>query len=195
MAMIVRERFRLARMTKEFAPGRLDVVGFAAAAASLSGDEALARFGRLVAELATPPEGRTVRWTARGEERSGAQGEAVPWLHLEAETLLPLSCQRCLAPVEVGLLVDRWFRFAPDEATAALEDETADEDVLALSRDFDLYGLIEDELLMEIPITPRHEQCPQATPMSAADPAFEAADAARPNPFAVLGELRKRKAD
>jgi uncharacterized protein len=195
MAMIVRERFRLARMTKEFAPGRLDVVGFAAAAATLSGDEALTRFGRLVAELAAPPENQTVRWTAHGEARSGAHGQAVPWLHLEAETVVPLSCQRCLTPVEVGLRVRRWFRFAADETTAALEDETAEEDVLAVSRDFDLHGLIEDELLMEIPITPRHDQCPVPMRLSAADPEFDAAEAARPNPFAVLGELRTRKAD
>jgi uncharacterized protein len=193
MAMIVRERFRLARMTKEFAPGRLDVGSFAEAAATLSANEPLAGFHRLVAELGAAPEGETVRWTATGESRSGAHGGPIPWLHLEAEAVAPLTCQRCLTPVRVDLRVDRWFRFAADEATAAVEDEASEEDVLVASRDFDLHALIEDELLMEIPITPRHEQCPVPMRLSAADPEFDEAEAERPNPFAVLDELRTRK--
>jgi uncharacterized protein len=117
----------------------------------------------------------------------------VPWLHLAADTVVPLVCQRCLAPVQLPLAVDRWFRFAADEATAAAEDESAEEDVLAVSRDFDLPALIEDELLMEIPVTPRHEVCPEPARLSVADPDFDAAGEARPNPFAVLGALRGDK--
>ena len=107
---------------------------------------------------------------------------------------MPLICQRCLTPVDIELQVDRWFRFAADEDTAAAEDEESEEDVLVASRDFDLHALIEDELLMEIPVTPRHERCPEPVQLSAADPDFEAAEAARPNPFAVLGTLRSRQA-
>jgi uncharacterized protein len=180
-------------MSKEFVPGRLDVSGFAEAGASLSASEALKRFERLSAELAEPPEGATVRWTAVGESRSGADGSPVPWLHLDAQAVVPLACQRCLAPVAVDLHVDRWFRFAADEATAAAEDEISDEDVLVASRDFDLHALIEDELLMEIPVTPRHEECPEPARLSAVDPDFDAAEAAKPNPFAVLGALQTRK--
>jgi uncharacterized protein len=195
MGPIVRERFRLAPMSKEFVPGRLDVHGFADAAATLSGNDPLSGLERLSAELADPSADATVRWTATGQSRSGPDGAPVPWLHLDAQASAPLICQRCLAPVELALEVDRWFRFAPDEATAAAEDEVADEDVLVASRDFDLHALIEDELLMEIPVTPRHEVCPEPTRLSAADPDFDAAEAARPNPFAVLGALRSDKSD
>ncbi len=197
--MIVRERFRLPRMSKEFAPRRLDVKAFAEAGATLSGVEPVVDFHRLSAELAPaaegaePPAAPTIRWTALGEDRSGADGAAVPWLHLDAETVVPLTCQRCLAPVDIPLQVDRWFRFAPDEDVAAAEDETAEEDVLVTSRDFDLHALIEDELLMEIPVTPRHEVCPEPARLSASDPEFDAAEGQRANPFAVLGELRGRK--
>ena len=180
-------------MSKEFVPGRLDVNGFADAAATLSGNDPVSGFERLSAELADPSADATVRWIATGQSRSGADGAPVPWLHLDAQASAPLICQRCLAPVELALKVDRWFRFAPDEATAAAEDEVSDEDVLVASRDFDLHALIEDELLMEIPVTPRHEVCPQPTRLSAADPDFDSAEAARPNPFAVLGALRSDK--
>ena len=81
-------------------------------------------------------------------------------LHLDAEATVPLVCQRCLSPVETPLTVDRWFRFVADEATAEAEDEDSEEDLLVVSRDFDLHALIEDELLMDIPVTPVHDVCP-----------------------------------
>jgi len=193
MVQIVRERFRLARMTREFAPSRLDVNGFAASAAALSADEPLLNYKRLRAELAGPADDLMVRWEAAGQTRNGPEGANVPWLHLTAEVRVQLVCQRCLAPVEVTLHIDRWFRFAADEATAAAEDEEAEEDVLVASRDFNLHELIEDELLMEIPVTPRHEVCPEPMRLSAVDPDFEAAEAERPNPFAALGALRSDK--
>lgn len=191
--MIVRERFRLATMSREFTPGRLDVNRFAEAAATLSGEEPVQAYSRLGAELAGPAADSRVRWEAVGTERNGHAEAAVPWLHLSASSTVPLVCQRCLTPVDVELKVDRWFRFVADEGTAAVEDEESDEDVLVASRDFDLHALIEDELLMEIPVTPRHEHCPEPVKLSAVDPEFDAAEAARPNPFAVLGRLRSDK--
>ena len=180
-------------MSREFTPRRLDVNRFAEAAATLSGDEPLQTFARLAAELAAPAPDAHVRWEAVGLQHDGHAGQPVPWLHLIASATVPLVCQRCLAPVDVDLDVDRRFRFAADEDTAAAEDEESEEDVLVSSRDFDLLGLIEDELLMEIPATPRHERCPEPVQLSAADPDFEAAEAARPNPFAVLDALRSDK--
>jgi uncharacterized protein len=177
-------------MTREFTPNRLDVNRFAEAAATLSGSEPVRNDQRLQAELAGPPDALAVQWQAEGQSRSGADGGAVPWLHLTARATVALVCQRCLSPVEVTLDVDRWFRFAADEATAADEDEAADEDVLVAARDFDLHGLIEDELLMEIPVTPRHEACPEPMRLSAEDPDFDAAESARPNPFAALRQLK-----
>jgi uncharacterized protein len=177
-------------MNRAFAPRRLDVNGFAEAAAVLSGSEPVKNYPRLHADLADPPDALAVQWQAEGQARSGADGRAVPWLRLTARATAPLVCQRCLSPVEVTLDVDRWFRFAADEAAAAAEDEEAEEDVLAAARDFDLHGLIEDELLMAMPVTPRHEVCPEAVRLSAADPDFDAAGGAKPNPFAVLKQLK-----
>ncbi|WP_162576253.1 YceD family protein [Variovorax sp. PBL-H6] len=180
-------------MSREFTPDKLDVNRFAKLAATLSGEEPVHTYPRLAAELAGPTADSRVRWDAVGIEREGHSEGAVPWLHLCAFTTVPLVCQRCLTPVDVELKVDRWFRFVPDESTAAIEDEESEEDVLVASRDFDLHALIEDELLMEIPVTPRHEHCPEPVKLTAVDPEFDAADAARPNPFAVLGALRSDK--
>lgn len=182
-------------MNREFVPSRLDVTGFAEAAATLNGRDPVVGYARLSAELADSTSDAPVVWTAQGENRTGSDGAPVAWLHLHAEATLPFVCQRCLAPVSLDLEVDRWFRFAADEEAAAIEDEESDEDVLVAARDFDLTGLIEDELLMEIPVTPRHDECPEPVQLSSADADFEQANEARPNPFAVLGGLKKPKGE
>jgi uncharacterized protein len=92
--------------------------------------------------------------------------------------------------VDVPLDVDRWFRFVADETTAEALDDDSEEDLLALSRDFSLHELIEDELLMALPVVPRHEVCPSEVPMNSSDEDFEAANAERPNPFAALAGIR-----
>jgi uncharacterized protein len=181
------------QMNREFAPTRLDVAGFAAEEGTLAAVDLIAKYPRLVSELADPAEDIAVRWEADGAQRAGATGGPVPWLHLVASAVVPLVCQRCLTPVETGLEVDRWFRFVPDEATAEAEDDASEEDLLVTSRDFNLQELVEDELLMEIPVTPVHEVCPVPVKLSVADADFEESEAAKPSPFAVLGALRSHK--
>ena len=179
-------------MAKDFDPHRLDIRRFAEEGAELEATDPVGRYRRLVAETDGGAD-RQVQWRARGEILNPQHVLPQVWLHLAAETTLPLVCQRCLHPVEVPLAVDRSFRFVSDEATAAAEDDEAEEDLLALSHSFDLLELIEDELLMELPVAPRHETCPVAVTLSASDPAFEAAGAEKEHPFAVLGKLKVAK--
>jgi uncharacterized protein len=177
-------------MAKDFDPHRLDVQRFAEAGAEMAADDRLRDFRRLAAEAQDAGPERTVHWSARGELLNPRHVHPEVWVHLEVDARLPLVCQRCLRPVDVDLAVERSFRFVPDEATAAAEDDQSEEDLLALSRSFDLLELVEDELLMELPVAPRHEVCPEPVKMSASDPDFEAANAERENPFAVLGRLK-----
>jgi uncharacterized protein len=141
-------------------PRRLDVAAFARAASHFEANEAVQEFPRLVAEAigacATP-----VFWSVDGAFRSGAGGGR-PWLHVRARVALPMQCQKCLESMVADVAVDRWFRFAADDASAAREDEYSEEDVLALNDRFDLHGLVEDELLMELPMVPRHDRCAMA---------------------------------
>jgi uncharacterized protein len=180
-------------MAKDFDPHRLDVRRFAEEGAELSMDEKLPRFRRLHAETAGATGDRMVHWGARGEMHNARHVHPEIWVHLEAEADLPMVCQRCLNPVDVPLEVSRSFRFVADEATAAAEDDEAEEDLLALSRSFDLLELVEDELLMEVPVAPRHEVCPEPVKMSAIDAGFETAEAEKEHPFALLGRLKPGK--
>ena len=180
-------------MKKETDPRRLDVKRFAEDAGQLQAEAPLREWSRLLAEAEGRGAESPVRWTAQGESRDRGHVRPEAWLHLHADAHLQLICQRCLQPVEMEVNVDRSFRFVPDEATAAAQDDEAEEDLLAISRSFDLLELVEDELLMEMPVAPRHDVCPEPVKMSAVDPGFEEAGAARENPFAVLGRLKGGK--
>jgi uncharacterized protein len=180
-------------MKHDFDARHLNLSAFARAQGSLSGSENLSRFERLldaVHGLTQVP----VRFTARGEVRSdGGQGDQV-WLALSVDATVPQVCQRCLSPVEVPLQVERAFRFVASEEQAELEDEESEEDVLVLSRDFNLLELIEDELLMALPVVPKHETCPAPVKLQAQDADFDAAAPAaqKPNPFAILEQLKNK---
>lgn len=158
----------------------------------LDGEEPVARFERLLGETQGRGPESPVAWSARGELRNPNHHQPDIWLHLKAGVTLSLTCQRCLAPVDVRVTADRSFRFAPDETAAAAEDDASEEDVLALSRSFDLEGLVEDELLMEMPLAPRHETCLPVS-MAVEDEGFEGSSARQENPFAVLGRLKNGK--
>lgn len=177
---------------REFDPLRLDVAAFAKEGAGLSGTWPLATLPRLAAsDHAEPPAtaGDAVAWAARGESRPARGAEAETWLHLKVSARLHLECQRCLKPVETLLEIDRPLRFVADETTAAALDAESEDDVLVLSRALDLRELAEDELLLALPLVPRHPRCPE--PLAAAGGAEPVEDrAGRPNPFAVLEQLK-----
>lgn len=175
---------------------RLDVRAFAQAGARLEAEEPLSRFDRLSAEAmpGAPDTARAVAWQARGELRPAASGgEPAVWLRLTARTTVPLACQRCLGAANTPLEVDRWFRFVADEATAEREDDECEEDVLALEPRPSLHELLEDELLMALPLVPMHDTCPEPVVMQAGDASLldEVDPAPRRHPFAELAKLRK----
>jgi uncharacterized protein len=187
-------------MKSEFDPARLDIKTFAQAGASLASVDPLQNYERLAEEAqgpnaptATDGAPRVVNWTAEGEQRKVAGQADQVWLHLEAHAVLPMVCQRCLGTVEVPLFAQNDFRFVASEAVAAEEDDESEEDLLVLARDFDLIALVEDELLMALPVVPRHDVCPTPVKLSVADPDFEAEKDAKSSPFASLARLKTGK--
>lgn len=178
-------------MTKEFSAQRLDVKAFAQAGAKLGGHDSLLKYERLALEAKGLHPDLLVDWQAEGELRTALGGMSQIWLHLRVRASFPMECQRCLTPVDIPLEVDRAFRFVADEATAEALDDESEEDLLAMSREFDLRELIEDELLMALPVVPKHDECPTVVPLASSDDDFEEASAVKPNPFAALAGLRK----
>ena len=174
----------------DFDPRALAVEAFARQGGHLAGRLALSGLERL-REMQLPalaPATSEVDWTARGESRQLRGGPAEVWLHLSAGVRITLQCQRCLNGVAARLDAARSFRFVHGEAQAAALDEQTEDDVLALTRGLDLIELVEDELLLALPLVPRHEPaCPDPLPVPAAD----VLDDAPVNPFAALASLKR----
>lgn len=182
-------------MNRPWQADRLNVKAFAQDAQHLEGSASLQKMERLAQELTGLEADLTVNWQAAGEMRQqkGLAGtDDAIWLHLQAEAVLPLTCQRCMGVLREAVKIDHWYRFVATEDIAMAEDDESEEDLLVLEPQFDLLTLLEDELLMALPLVPMHEQCPETSRWAAgvADRAEPAPD--KPNPFAVLSQLKKK---
>ena len=171
-------------------PRRLDVAALARDGGRLEGRWPLASFDRLCQDHPSdaPATEGNVRWAARGELRKVPGGEAQVWLHLDCAATVHRSCQRCLHAVALPLHVQRALRFVADETQAEQLDLDSDEDVLTLERALDLHALVEDELLLALPMVPRHEHC--EPPAAGVDETLPSDDETREHPFAALAQWR-----
>jgi len=77
------------------------------------------------------------------------------------------------------------FPFVADEASALAEDDDCEEDLLSPAPDLTLQTLLEDELLLAMPLVPRHATCDKPLPQSL--------DQDLPHPFAALAGLKLGK--
>ena len=170
---------------------RLNMQAFAEAGVPLAVTTSLQKLERLAKETVGLQPDSSVNWQAAPELRSGNAGQMDVWLHLAASASVPLTCQRCMGVVQTALHVDQWYRFVATEDIAMAEDDDSQEDLLVLAPQFDLTEVLEDELLMALPLVPMHDKCPVAPVFSAGviDVPGDLED--KPNPFAALAQLKK----
>ncbi|MCX7896584.1 MAG: YceD family protein [Rhodocyclaceae bacterium] len=160
----------------------VDGHAFAATGGALVGHLMLADLPRL-ADLLLEREG-SLACIIRGEEGVDASGRRRAYLSLEIAGSLVLQCQRCLEPLSFECcLRRRLMLIRPGEPWP--EDELYEDgfDAIETTEALGLRDLIEDEILLALPIAPRHETCqPPAR--------FEAGG--RPTPFAILAGLMSK---
>jgi uncharacterized protein len=176
---------------RDIDPLRLDVAAFASGNGRLARTEAAEQMPRLVSATLSPPNGARradIEWQVEGERRVLPGAGVQPSLRIEASTEVFVECQRCLQPMRLALDADRRIFFVQGEDAAAALDAENDDDVLALEPALDLPALVEDELLLALPLVPRHEVCPEPLPRALVedDPA-----AAADHPFAALAALKQ----
>ena len=180
-------------------PSALDLRALADSAQALQGELALSDLPRWAADAPPWPTAlEPLCWQAEAQWRADpapvpgagrSEGRQL-WLHLRWSAQVPLRCQRCLEPFLEPMQDERWFRFVADEARAQAEDEGSDEDLLVWAPRFNLQELIEDELLLALPLVPMHEACPSALPGYAEAAAAGVEVPQRPNPFGVLAQRK-----
>ena len=110
-------------------------------------------------------------------------------IHVQAEGSLELSCELSLEVYPQPLAVDSLLEVVASEEEAALLPEEA-EAVVTDNEQLSLRSLIEDELLLALPLSPRK---PGVEPEDylARDPAVEEDDEPASNAFALLKDLNK----
>jgi uncharacterized protein len=157
----------------------IDSLEFARSGQQLQGAIAVAQLARLADSLFDT--GGNLKFALSG----GLDAEHRPRLNLKVEGAINLRCQRCLDslayPVEVesSLLV----------LTGQAGGETAELDELdGIPADphTDVWALVEDEVLLAIPIAPRHAegQCSAAV---------KTTRDGTTSPFAVLAKLKQQR--
>lgn len=127
-------------------------------------ETAISDLPRLLAECAENTHG-TISWSVQGSVDKNGR----PRLVLVVKGTMQLQCQRCLSPMafhldsQVKLMLAKDEDHA-DELEALLEDDGIDDvDVVVGSKSFNLLDLVEDEALLAIPQSPKHEVCPEMT--------------------------------
>ncbi len=165
----------------------LDLDALARGAGELGGRVEPDQLPRLWSDLdLAGPSPPPVVWQVHVQWRQPPAQPAQLWLDLSARAQLPLTCQRCLAPSMHELEIDRSFRFVESEEVAQAQDDDSEEDLLVHQDRFDLLELIEDELLLSLPLVPLHERCPRPLLDQSPEPIER-----EEHPFAVLARLKK----
>ena len=131
-----------------------------------------------------------VDWRMRGFIRNRAGGQPQPMIELQVQAEVPMQCQRCLQPAMQKIVDVALLRLVEKEPELTLEEIEAEDEALCDLDAFDVSALVEDQILLALPLVPMHSACPQ--PIVAEGLWGGAAGTPeRESPFAVLSKLKR----
>ena len=161
-----------------------DVWELARRAGSVEGEIAVGDASRLAELLADTDAALHYRMNGLIDPRGR------PAARLEVRGMVRLRCDRCGAPVQVSVDELAQFFFVTDEEELGTLpiDESPEEPMLG-SRRFDVAALVEEQAILALPLSPRHDHCAAAAP---AEPET-AADGETHRPFEALAALKKQR--
>ena len=113
----------------------------------------------------------------------------LPFVELRIEAELPLQCQRTLERFLHPVSLSQRLGLLTDEAQESALPEDMEPFLLDASGEMHPAELVEDELILAIPVVPIN---PASTPVEADWPAY-VEDEPKPNPFAALAALKAPK--
>jgi uncharacterized protein len=148
---------------------------------------------RLVQEASVVLKGDGFEWDVQSHFEDSPGSEPLQTLDLGLKGLIHLICQRCMQDCAVDLAEKRRFVLLATEDLAddyPIEDE--EREALVASQHFNLLETIEDEILLSLPLIPKHPEgfCePHA--FSFGDEGEEDTLERPENPFNVLKNMKK----
>jgi uncharacterized protein len=159
---------------------------FARFSGRIEGDLDVARLPRVAELLAEGPG--SVHYLVTGSVND--RGHSV--LHVQLDGSLPLRCQRCLGVLSQPLHAVRDLVLVPGaDEFAPLQDEADTEDVIPEVARLELAPLLEEELLLALPLAPRHEGGDCRTEAAAGGSEATGGTEQPPSPFAALAKLKQ----
>lgn len=149
-----RDRYNSRPMSDMQLPTRLDLGRLRNGRQNLEGQFSLTAFSRL-SEMLEHKEGQVAVDITVGVDEEGYQ-----FIDGHIDTAVDLQCQRCLQPYQHQLRAD--FKVSP-----VLNDNQAKllpknyEPVMIENNSLDIEQLVEDEIILNLPLVPKHqtEQC------------------------------------
>ena len=154
---------------------------------------AIPNLPRLAEEASTINPGDGFNWQMETHFEDSAGGESRQVLELVLQGRLNLICQCCLQDCVVDLDEQRRFVMVATEAEAdvyPMEDD--EQEPLVASQHFNLLETIEDEVLLSLPLIPKHPDgfCePHASVFGLEDGEEDLEE--RENPFKMLKNMKK----
>ena len=148
---------------------------------------------RLAEEASVVQSGDGFDWQIRTHFEDSPGSEPHQILNMGLKGRLNLVCQRCLQDCAVDLAETRRFVLLASEAEAddyPMEDE--EQEPLVANQHFNLLETIEDEILLSLPLIPKHPDgfCePHATTFGAEE--GEEVSEKPENPFNILKNMKK----
>jgi len=128
----------------------IDGLQFARAGLERRGVVGMERLPRL-AQLQCSTEG--LEYDLRG----GRAGNGKPCLRLSVRGSVKLVCQRCLGPIQFPIAVDAELQLA--ESLREISEADDEIDRVIATRNMDVAWLVEDEVILGLPMAARHEEC------------------------------------
>ncbi|HAV89377.1 YceD family protein [Stutzerimonas balearica] len=171
-------------MLKGPIPPHVDPRKLADRDATLDGDLQLSQLKRL-ADALEDDEG-----LAHVRLHFGRDEQRALIIRSELDVDVKMICQRCLGPVV--LPVHSECTYAVVNEGASSDHLPREYDVLEVGEDpLDLLALIEDELLLALPIVPLHDPEICQPPAGLDEPESTEDEVTRSNPFSVLAQLKR----
>lgn len=166
----------------------IDIFDFSRHRKSLDGDLLLEDLPGLEKMLSGPAKFCQAHFHAHGV----AGDKGLPGVELTIAARLVTECVRCGEPAEFVIEKTVPFLFAQTEAQANAMplDEDGDWEIVVGSKRFDLAHWVEEELILSLPMFPKHENCEMFHSQQLAHEE-KVIRANQPKPFADLGKLLK----
>ena len=149
---------------------------------------------RVAEETSSIEAGDGFHWQVKTHFADSPGSEPQQILELAVKGRIHLVCQSCLQDCGLDLTQEsRFVMVATEEQADAFPMEDDQQEPLVASQHFDLLGLIEDEILLSMPLIPKHPEgsCkPHASSFGDNGAVADASEKPQ-NPFNILKNMKK----